>query len=114
MISLCNFEDEWGGEFDKRVRLVVNIIPGIKLRCSDKFLLAVRFSPENYGSSEHYPLAESFNLMDILVEEGVDLLRASLWNVRRGACIGRLPSAMAEFCSGLASFSRQADATKCE
>jgi len=74
-------QDEWGGPFEDRIRIWIEIIHGIKKQCGPDFILGVRFSPENYGSDGLYPLEESFELMDILIDEGVDLLHASLWDV---------------------------------
>ena len=74
-------QDQWGGSFENRCRMLIRIIRGIREACGKDFLLIVRFSPENYGSSELYPLEESYRLVDILIEEDVDILHASLWNV---------------------------------
>jgi len=73
--------DQWGETFDNRVRVLVETIRRIKHRVTSEFVISVRFSPENYGSGGFYPLAESFELIDCLIEEGVDLLDASLWDV---------------------------------
>ena len=73
--------DEWGGTLENRLRMWIEIIRGIKRNCGPDFILAVRFSPENYGSGGLYPLQESFDLVDVLIEERVDLLHASLWDV---------------------------------
>lgn len=42
-------DDEYGGGFDNRVRLIQELITGIKEECGKSFLVAVRFGSCDYG-----------------------------------------------------------------
>jgi len=83
---LCQFlsgainrrDDEWGGSLENRMRLIVDIIAGIRRRCRPDFSLGVRLSPERFGLK----LAEIRDVAQILLQSGqVDYLDMSLWDV---------------------------------
>lgn len=70
--------DRYGGSLENRARLLFDIVGGIRARCRDGFLLAVRLSPERFG----HKLAEIRTLAQRLMSEGlIDLLDMSLWDV---------------------------------
>jgi 2,4-dienoyl-CoA reductase-like NADH-dependent reductase (Old Yellow Enzyme family) len=83
---LCQFlsgeinrrDDKWGGSLENRMRLIVDIIAGIRRRCRGDFSLGVRLSPERFGLK----LAEIRDVAQILLQGGqVDYLDMSLWDV---------------------------------
>jgi 2,4-dienoyl-CoA reductase-like NADH-dependent reductase (Old Yellow Enzyme family) len=83
---LCSFldadnnhrADRYGGSFDNRVRLLFEIIEGIRAQAARTFQLGVRISPERFG----IPLAEARELARrLLASEQLDYLDLSLWDV---------------------------------
>jgi 2,4-dienoyl-CoA reductase-like NADH-dependent reductase (Old Yellow Enzyme family) len=83
---LCQFlsgeynrrEDEYGGSLENRARLIDEIIDGIAEKCSSKFLVGLRLSPEKFGIR----LADIIELSRRLTrEEKIDFLDMSLWDV---------------------------------
>ncbi|MFV0523186.1 MAG: NADH:flavin oxidoreductase [Acidimicrobiales bacterium] len=69
--------DEYGGSFDNRTRLLMEIIDGIRSACGDDFILGVRISPERFG----IPLTEAVQLAGaLLTDERIDFLDVSLWD----------------------------------
>ena len=83
---LCSFldadnnhrADRYGGSFDNRVRLLFEIIDGIRTQAAPGFQLGVRISPERFG----IPLAEARELARrLLASEQLDYLDLSLWDV---------------------------------
>jgi 2,4-dienoyl-CoA reductase-like NADH-dependent reductase (Old Yellow Enzyme family) len=70
--------DRYGGSFDNRVRLLFEIIDGIRARAVPTLQLGVRISPERFG----IPLAEARELARrLLATEQLDMLDLSLWDV---------------------------------
>ncbi|MEH6911363.1 MAG: NADH:flavin oxidoreductase [Oceanicoccus sp.] len=83
---LCQFlsptinqrQDQYGGSLENRSRIVVDIIDGIRKRCSPDFVLGVRLSPERFDVK----LAEIRQLAQQLMASGsIDFLDMSLWDV---------------------------------
>jgi 2,4-dienoyl-CoA reductase-like NADH-dependent reductase (Old Yellow Enzyme family) len=87
---LCQFlsaetnrrEDPFGGTLAKRMRPLLQIIDGIRARCAPTFQLGVRLSPERFGMTLDDATAVAQRL---LVEEKIDYLDLSLWDVRKKA-----------------------------
>ena len=82
---LCQFlsseynhrEDEYGGSFANRSRLILEIIDGIRSECGDSFLIGLRLSPERFGMR----LGEIKAFCQQLAGENkVDFLDLSLWD----------------------------------
>ncbi|MBN2114131.1 MAG: NADH:flavin oxidoreductase [Acidimicrobiia bacterium] len=70
-------EDRYGGSPENRARLLFDIVGGIRERCGEGLLLAVRISPERFGLR----LAEQREVARRLLQEGqIDLLDVSLWD----------------------------------
>jgi 2,4-dienoyl-CoA reductase-like NADH-dependent reductase (Old Yellow Enzyme family) len=70
--------DRYGGSLENRARLLFDIVAGIRARCRDGFILAVRLSPERFGMK----LAEIRTVAQRLMSEGlIDLLDMSLWDI---------------------------------
>lgn len=87
---LCQFisrqynrrEDAYGGPFENRIRLLSEIIAGIRSACGPDFSLGVRLSPERFGMD----LGEIRQLAGELMAGGdIDYLDLSLWDVFKTA-----------------------------
>ena len=84
--------DEWGGSLHNRLRfplaVVDAVVAAVKAHAKLDFILGYRFSPEEPG--EHgITMAETFALVDALVQKPLQYLHVSLWDfykhARRGA-----------------------------
>lgn len=70
-------EDEYGGSYENRTRMLREVIDGVKKACSDGFSVGVRLSPEGNGM----PLKEVTKLSQELIDRGdLDYLDISLWD----------------------------------
>jgi 2,4-dienoyl-CoA reductase-like NADH-dependent reductase (Old Yellow Enzyme family) len=83
---LCQFlsaevnhrSDEYGGPLENRVRLLFDIIAGIRAHCRRDFIVGVRLSPERFGMR----IAEILEVATRLMREAtIDFLDMSLWDV---------------------------------
>jgi 2,4-dienoyl-CoA reductase-like NADH-dependent reductase (Old Yellow Enzyme family) len=71
-------DDRYGGSLENRLRILFNIIQGIRERCGAGFVLGVRLSAERFGID---PL-EMREVAQRLMNEGqIDFLDMSLWDV---------------------------------
>jgi len=69
--------DQYGGSLENRVRIVFDIIDGIRARCRPGFMLGVRLSPERFDLR----LGEIREVAQRLMAEGhIDFLDMSLWD----------------------------------
>ncbi|MBV71075.1 MAG: NADH:flavin oxidoreductase [Myxococcales bacterium] len=72
--------DEFGGSVTNRMRLISNILDGIRQVCGSQFLLGLRLSPEKYGIE----LSESIEVFRRLAEtQTLDFLDVSLWDYKK-------------------------------
>lgn len=70
-------DDEYGGSLSNRARLIFEIVDGIREKCGERFLLAVRLSPERFGMD----LLEVKAVAQQLIDGGkIDFLDISLWD----------------------------------
>lgn len=70
-------EDEYGGSFENRARIIVEIMQGIRATCGKDFLLGLRLSPERFGMR----IDEVKRLCQQLIDEELtDFLDISLWD----------------------------------
>lgn len=84
--------DEWGGSIEKRMRFslaIIDAVHAVKLKHGlDHFIISYRFSPEEPGE-QGLTMADTFSLIDALVEKPIQYLHVSLWDfykkARRGA-----------------------------
>ena len=75
--SINKREDEYGGSFENRARIIFEIIDGIRSECGKDFLLGIRLSAERFGIK----LSESKMLCQKLINDGkIDFLDISLWD----------------------------------
>lgn len=69
--------DEYGGSLENRVRIIKEIIAGIREKCSPKLILSLRLSPERMGMK----LAEIKQLcLEFDTDKSLDFLDISLWD----------------------------------
>ncbi len=72
--------DHWGGSFDNRSRLLLEILSKIRAACRPDFQIGVRISPERFGLR----LPEMIELAQILFNSGkMDYLDLSLWDINK-------------------------------
>lgn len=84
--------DEWGGSIEKRMRFslsIVDAVHAVKMKHGlNDFIIGYRFSPEEPGE-QGLTMADTFALVDALVEKPIQYLHVSLWDfykkARRGA-----------------------------
>ncbi|ULJ61947.1 NADH-dependent flavin oxidoreductase [Wielerella bovis] len=84
--------DEWGGSLENRLRLPLAIVDAVaKVReqhGKPEFIIGYRFSPEEAGENG-LTMADTFDLIDALVDKPLQYLHISLWDfyskARRGA-----------------------------
>jgi 2,4-dienoyl-CoA reductase-like NADH-dependent reductase (Old Yellow Enzyme family) len=70
--------DRYGGSFENRTRIMVEIIDGIRQRTGPDFQLGIRLSPERFGIA----LDEARTLAQQLMTSGkLDYLDMSMWDV---------------------------------
>ncbi|ARV09157.1 NADH:flavin oxidoreductase [Winogradskyella sp. PC-19] len=71
-------DDQYGGNLENRVRLLFEIVDGIRVTCGKDFLLGVRLSPERFGMQ----LSEVKTVCTQLINDhDIDFLDISLWDV---------------------------------
>ena len=75
--------DAWGGDIAGRARLLREITQRIRARCGPGFMLGVRVSLEDFGQAKGLDLDESLQVLRWLVEDGIDFIHISLWDVTR-------------------------------
>lgn len=78
-------EDEYGGTLENRMRLLREIIEGIRRECGSDFPISVRLSVEEYYDKIGYPgqgitLEEGVEMAKMLENFGIDVLNVSSGN----------------------------------
>ncbi|WHP48093.1 NADH-dependent flavin oxidoreductase [Mannheimia bovis] len=84
--------DEWGGSVENRLRFPLAIVDAVtavrEKHSKPDFIIGYRFSPEEPGENG-LTMADTFDLLDALVEKPLQYLHVSLWDfynkARRGA-----------------------------
>lgn len=84
--------DDWGGSLENRLRFVkavIKTVHNVKVKHNKPdFIIGYRFSPEEAGD-DGLTMADTFDLIDALVDEPLQYLHVSLWDfykkARRGA-----------------------------
>ena len=76
-------KDNWGGDFKRRSRFLLEIFRSIKNVVPESFIVGVRISPEI--ESMGIDLDDSINLCSTLTDEGVDFIHLSCWNAFKGS-----------------------------
>jgi 2,4-dienoyl-CoA reductase-like NADH-dependent reductase (Old Yellow Enzyme family) len=72
--------DQYGGNFENRIRLVREILQRIKAILPPTFLVGIRISPEDKYTFKGIDFDESLRLAQILKEDGADFLDISTWD----------------------------------
>lgn len=73
-------DDRYGGNFENRSRLLLEVIDGIRRQCRPDFQIGLRLSPERFGMR----LAEARELATIIMQAGqIDYLDMSLWDIAK-------------------------------
>ena len=75
--------DRWGGDLDRRARLLMAIVSRIRARTRPGFLVSVRISPQLDAMG--VSLADSLALAPRIAAAGVDLLHISCWDAFAGS-----------------------------
>lgn len=69
--------DQYGGNLENRLRLIVEIVTGIRTRCGAQFLVGLRLSPERFGMQ----LSECIWFCERMLEDNqLDFIDVSLWD----------------------------------
>lgn len=85
-------DDEWGGSLSNRLRFPLAVIAKVNeikaKHARSDFIVGYRFSPEEAGD-DGLTMTDTFDLIDVLVEQDLQYLHISLWDfykkARRGA-----------------------------
>lgn len=78
--------DRWGGDkLVNRSRLMRDVVRAVRANTTKKFLVGIRISPEDFGNASGLDLDESLEVAAGLVEDGIDFLHLSLWDVARNS-----------------------------
>ncbi len=88
---LCQFlsttmnrrRDRWGGPLEHRARMIRRVMQATREAVPDEFVVGVRLSPENYGSTKGLDIDESITVASWLCEDGADFIHISLWDAKR-------------------------------
>ena len=71
-------KDKYGGSLENRGRLIRDIIDGVRIRCSNDFILGLRLSPERFDVE----LGDILAFTQTILSDGkIDFLDLSLWDV---------------------------------
>ena len=70
-------DDEWGGTFDNRIRLLLEIVRAVRRVWPDRLPLLVRLSTTDWVGADGWVLEDSIALARRLRAEGVDLVDCS-------------------------------------
>lgn len=71
--------DRWGD----RPLLLREVARAVRSAVPASFLVGVRISPEDFGNAKGLDLDENLTLAGALVDDGIDFLHLSLWDVHR-------------------------------
>jgi 2,4-dienoyl-CoA reductase-like NADH-dependent reductase (Old Yellow Enzyme family) len=83
--------DRWGGPFEHRVRLLLEVVRAVRRVWPDRLPLLVRISATDWLASGGWGIADSVELARLLRGEGVDLVDCSSGGVAPGVAIDAGP-----------------------
>ncbi|RYE86573.1 MAG: NADH:flavin oxidoreductase, partial [Myxococcales bacterium] len=75
--------DGWGGSFANRAQGLAQQPRAVRSAVPASFVVGVRISPEDRGQARGLDLDESLELARWLVDDGLDFLHLSLWDVKQ-------------------------------
>ena len=81
--ALNQRSDEWGGSFENRARLTLEVTRAVRARVKPASIVGVRISPEDFGNAKGMDLDESLALAKMLAKESVDYVHVSLWDAKK-------------------------------
>jgi 2,4-dienoyl-CoA reductase-like NADH-dependent reductase (Old Yellow Enzyme family) len=84
-------DDAWGGSFDNRIRLLVQVVQAIRRVVPDALPLLVRLSTTDWLGSDGWQVEDSIALARRLRAEGVDLIDCSSGGIAPGVRIDAGP-----------------------
>ena len=73
--------DRWGGSLQGRSRLIREVMQACRAQVPDDFIIGVRLSPEDFGSTIGIDIDESIQTARWLVDDGAQFIHISLWDV---------------------------------
>ncbi|RDV40119.1 NADH:flavin oxidoreductase [Bradymonadaceae bacterium TMQ3] len=73
--------DLWGGSLQGRSRLLREVMQACRAEVPGDFIIGVRLSPEDFGSTIGIDIDESIQTATWLVEDGAQFIHISLWDV---------------------------------
>ena len=76
--------DEYGGSFENRSRLLIEIVDAVRAAVGPEYPISVRVSAEDYMDDESYHLEESIRLCQLLEQHTVDVISATVGGVDNG------------------------------
>ena len=76
-------EDAWGGTFENRARLTLEVTRAVRARVRPTFVVGIRLSPEDFGNAKGLDLDESLALAAALADEAIDYVHLSLWDASK-------------------------------
>ncbi len=91
-------DDAYGGSFDNRVRLLLDVVNGVRQACPAEMPLAVRLSCVDWAP-DGWTLDDSVRLAAMLREAGVDLIDCSSGGIRRPVTVPAAPGYQVPFAS---------------
>ncbi len=71
-------DDQWGGSFNNRNRIIFDIVSRIRAIVARDFIIGVRLSPENYAHFSGIEIEEQVQLSNALNELDIDYIHMSL------------------------------------
>ena len=84
-------DDDWGGSLEKRMRFALAVVRETRRVIAEHakrpFLQGYRISPEEAGEGS-LRIADSYVLIDRLIEEGIDYLHAPLFDIPKAKPMG--------------------------
>jgi 2,4-dienoyl-CoA reductase-like NADH-dependent reductase (Old Yellow Enzyme family) len=72
-------DDAWGGSYEGRARLMIEVTKAVRTAVPGPFVVGVRLSPEDFGYAKGLDLDENLKLARSLSDEGADFIHLSLW-----------------------------------
>lgn len=76
--------DEYGGSFENRCRLLLEIVDAVRAAVGRAYPISVRVSAEDYMGDESYHLDENLKLCQLLEQHTVDVISVSVGGTENG------------------------------
>lgn len=76
--------DEYGGSFENRSRLLIEIVDAVRAAVGMEYPISVRVSAEDYMGNESYHLEEAIRLCQLLEQHSVDVISVTVGGTDNG------------------------------